>query len=63
MVMTIKAIMEKLTELGALGSRMSGSGPTVFGIFPDNASAEVAKEEFLKQYKDVYHTITIGRWE
>ena len=59
----INTIMEKLTELGALGSRMSGSGPTVFGIFPDEASAEAAKEEFLKQYKDVYHTITIGGWE
>ncbi len=32
----------RLMELGALGSMMSGSGPTVFGIFPDAGSAAVA---------------------
>lgn len=59
----LKTIKDKLTELGALGSLMSGSGPTVFGIFPDGDTAKAAKEELLKQYTDVYHTITIGRWE
>lgn len=59
----LKMIMDKLMERGAMGSRMSGSGPTIFGIFPDSTSAETAKEEFLKQYKHVYHTMTIGRWE
>jgi 4-diphosphocytidyl-2-C-methyl-D-erythritol kinase len=32
----------RLMELGALGSMMSGSGPTVFGIFPDAESAAAA---------------------
>ncbi len=59
----LKAIKDQLNELGALGSLMSGSGPTVFGIFSDSASAEAAKKELLKQYKNVYHTMTIGRWE
>ena len=58
----LKDIMNNLIGLGALGSLMSGSGPTIFGIFPDGDTAKVAKEEFLKQYKDVYHTMTIGRW-
>ena len=59
----LQTIMDRLMELGAMGSRMSGSGPTIFGIFPDASSAEAAKEEFLKQYTNVYHTMTIGRWE
>lgn len=33
---------EKLIELGALGSMMSGSGPSVFGIFGDRERANVA---------------------
>lgn len=57
----LKNIVDKLTELGATGSLMSGSGPTVFGIFPDGDTAKAAKEEFLKQYTNVYNTVTIGR--
>lgn len=59
----LKTLKDQLIELGALGSLMSGSGPTVFGIFPDEDTAKAAKEELLKQYKGVYHTMTIGRWE
>lgn len=57
----LKDIMDRLIEYGALGSRMSGSGPTVFGIFSDPASAEAAREKFLKDYSHVYHCKTIGR--
>ncbi len=32
----------RLIDLGALGSMMSGSGPTVFGIFPDRSSSTEA---------------------
>lgn len=35
----IREAKAQLLELGAMGSMMSGSGPTVFGIFPDTASA------------------------
>lgn len=59
----IKTIMDKFIEYGALGSRMSGSGPTVFGLFYDTSSAEAAKEKFLKEYTNVYHSRTIGRRE
>ena len=58
----LKTIKSKLTELGAIGSLMSGSGPTIFGIFPDGDTAKAAKQEFLKQYTNVYHNMTIGRW-
>jgi len=59
----LKEIMDKLNEYGALGSLMSGSGPTVFGIYQSGDKAEAAKEEFLKKYTNVYHTITISRRE
>ncbi len=35
----IREAKAQLLELGAMGSMMSGSGPTVFGIFKDAASA------------------------
>ncbi|MGD0229641.1 MAG: 4-(cytidine 5'-diphospho)-2-C-methyl-D-erythritol kinase [Syntrophorhabdales bacterium] len=41
----IKTIKERLTEAGALGSLMSGSGSAVFGIFEDERGARKALEE------------------
>jgi 4-diphosphocytidyl-2-C-methyl-D-erythritol kinase len=38
----------------ALGSMMSGSGPTVFGLFDNKEYAKKAKEELLLNYKQVY---------
>ena len=46
----IGQIKEKLLLYGAIGSLMSGSGPTVYGIFDDVKKAEnavnVIKDEF-----------------
>ncbi len=42
----IAAIKEELLQLGALGSLMSGSGPTVFGLFSDRQAAERAFYHF-----------------
>jgi 4-diphosphocytidyl-2-C-methyl-D-erythritol kinase len=36
----VELIKQKLLECGAQGALMSGSGPTVFGVFPDQADAE-----------------------
>lgn len=36
----IRPIVEDLLAAGALGARMSGSGPTVFGVFADRQAAE-----------------------
>lgn len=38
----VNKIKSRLIECGALGSMMSGSGPSVFGIFKDSSSAEKA---------------------
>jgi len=44
----IADIKSRLMELGAIGSMMSGSGPTVFGIFKSFEAAEVARREISK---------------
>lgn len=41
----IQAIKDKMMEYGAVGSLMSGSGPTVFGLFTSPRAAENAYEE------------------
>lgn len=43
----ITEIEAKLKELGALGACMSGSGPTVFGLFTDGNLALEAAEYFI----------------
>lgn len=57
----IGRIMEEFLALGALGSRMSGSGSAVFGLFDDDALAEKAFEQFRGRYTDVFYTATTGR--
>lgn len=44
----IAGIKARLTELGAAGSMMSGSGPTVFGVFKTFDAAETARREVTK---------------
>lgn len=41
----IQSIKDTMLEYGAIGSLMSGSGPTVFGLFTNPAAAEHAFEE------------------
>ena len=41
----IQEIKDAMMEYGAIGSLMSGSGPTVFGLFTDKKAAEKAYEE------------------
>ena len=41
----IREIKEKMMELGAVNSLMSGSGPTVFGLFVNPKAAQEAYEE------------------
>ncbi len=47
----IKKIMR---ENGAIGSCMSGSGPTVFGIFEDKKTAEKCAEKLNSLGKDIF---------
>lgn len=48
----IKDIKDELIKFGALGSMMSGSGPSVFGIFENKQKAQYA-----------YENIKVNKWE
>ena len=50
----IKDIEKIMLEHNALGSMMSGSGPTVFGLFDKEEDALNGKGELLKKYNQVY---------
>ena len=50
-VFTIK---NRLLELGALNAAMSGSGPTVFGIFAEQAAARRAAAVLKETYRQTY---------
>lgn len=55
----ILTIIEKMHSLGALGSRMSGSGPTVFGLFERETTAQAAAEMFSRDCRNVF-VVKIG---
>jgi len=55
----IESIKTALIDCGALGSTMSGSGPTVFGLFDDAAAAENAKTRLCQLYHDVFLCQTV----
>ncbi len=60
----INELKEKLLEYGALGSMMSGSGPTVFGIFKDSASAYNAYDHIKDMVSEVFVVKTINQtWD
>lgn len=50
----INEIKYVLKNLGALGSMMSGSGPSVFGLFENADKAGAAFNDLKKIYKQVY---------
>jgi 4-diphosphocytidyl-2-C-methyl-D-erythritol kinase len=57
----IQQIKENMLESGAIGALMSGSGPTVFGLFTNPKAAQTAYEEmrfgaFSHLAKQVYIT-------
>ena len=47
-------IKDHLLELGALNAAMSGSGPTVFGIFLEQETARRAAEKLKSVYQQTY---------
>ncbi len=52
----ISSIKEKMISLGADGAIMSGSGPTVFGLFSDIKKAKATHDSLCQLYKDTYLT-------
>lgn len=58
----ISQIERKMMELGAIGTRMSGSGPTVFGIFANKELQEQATNA-LKAEHSQYEVFATGIYE
>ena len=52
----IAEIKSKMLDCGALGCTMSGSGPTVFGLFESQVAAHQAYSLLKQQYHEVYET-------
>lgn len=54
-------IKARLRELGALNAVMSGSGPTVFGVFPEKKAARQAAETLKGDYAQTYVARPVGQ--
>lgn len=52
----IAEIKNELISCGALGAAMSGTGPTVFGIFDDEEKAKTAFRSLKAHYPDTFMT-------
>ena len=57
----IKEIKDALSAVGATGALMSGSGPTVFGIFPDKDKAEEAFGLLKGAFKQKRYTVFLAQ--
>lgn len=56
----IADIKNALLSHGALGASMSGSGPTVFGIFDSRETARTAYEDLAETYRETFLTESVG---
>jgi len=56
-------IKARLIELGAAGALMSGSGPTVFGVFDDGEKAAAAARALARPGWFTTATKTLSRWQ
>ena len=54
-------IRDALRDLGALNAALSGSGPTVFGLFDDPERADRAAETLRARYAQTYEAVPVGR--
>lgn len=57
---TISEIKNSMLDYGALGSSMSGSGPTVLGIFSDEDKAKSAEYSLKEQYAETFLTVPVS---
>lgn len=55
----VGVVEARMRAYGAIGSMMSGSGPTVFGIFKNQKSAIQAEKNLKKYYREVFLVTTI----
>ena len=56
-----EALKRRIIELGAIASLMSGSGPSVFGLFEDESTARAAAEAISKEDARAYYARSVGR--
>ena len=54
-------LKRRMIELGATASLMSGSGPSVFGLFKDEPTARAAIEIISKEGACAYYARSVGR--
>jgi len=59
----VRGIKKKMLQYGASGSLMSGSGPTVFGIFKDYDRASKAYRNLKKTYRQIYISTAYSKEE
>jgi len=59
----IAEIKYALLDYGALGAVMTGSGPTVFGLFDSESQARKAFEHLKTGYRECFFTGTVDRLE
>lgn len=58
----IRKLKESMLEYGAMASLMSGSGPTVFGLVEDKATAEYIADKLRRQKEvEIIVTKTVGK--
>lgn len=57
----IAAIKAVLIDCGALGASMSGSGPSVFGLFESEQDAKQACKRLLDSYQSVFLCQTVNK--
>ena len=56
-----EALKKRMIELGATVSLMSGSGPSVFGLFEDESTAKAAADAISKESARAYYAHSVGR--
>lgn len=54
-------IKSRMLEAGAMATSMTGSGPTVFGMFRDEATARDAADEIKKQFPSTFFAKNVGQ--
>lgn len=55
----LKNIKNEVIDMGAVGTLMSGSGPTIFAFFEDMLKAQICYDKMKMRYKEVFITRTI----
>ena len=55
----IDAIKAQMIDCGALGASMTGSGPTVFGLFQEERAARQAVQALREEYREVFLAQTV----